>query len=63
MVFKILWPQKRIISEQVIRDWYADALANDEIDSDFIGLDDPIQMALALNDAGTITLATPVPYN
>ena len=53
--FRIVYPEKRTVSEQTIKNWYADAVANDEIDEQFIKANDVLTMARGLSDAGLIT--------
>lgn len=57
--FLILYPDRRIISAMTINIWYSDAVANNEVAKEYFGIADtePYQQALALHDAGIITLA------
>jgi hypothetical protein len=52
--FKILWPERRIVTANQIRTWYGDGVANGELAA---GLRDPDEMARELHSFGTITLA------
>lgn len=47
-----------MVSEAMIRTWYADAVADDVYDIEK-GLNDPNEMALALDSIGRLTLGTP----
>lgn len=53
-MFRIIWPQYRTVSEEQIRIWYADAVANG--DAENTDLTDPAQMAQELSSIGFITL-------
>jgi hypothetical protein len=53
--FRLVYPEKRTVPEQTIKDWYADAVANDEIDDMFLHASDVLTMARGLQDAGIIT--------
>jgi hypothetical protein len=57
--FHILWPEVKDVSSDTIEMWYADAVANDEIDADLMNLNDNVEKAKALDDAGLITLGLP----
>lgn len=50
---RIVWPEKRIVTEEQIATWYSDAVANGEATA---GITDPLKQALALDDAGIITV-------
>lgn len=52
--FEIIWPDHRFVSEDQIRSWYADAVANGEAEE--IDLRDPEEMARELSSIGHITL-------
>jgi len=54
--FQIIWPEKRVVSEDQIRTWYEDAVANEEATE---GFTDPHNMALELDSQGLISLANP----
>jgi hypothetical protein len=57
MIFRILWPERRIVSAEQIAVWYDDARANGDLWKDAADTQDPHEQALALHDAGLITLA------
>ena len=59
-MFRILWPEERLVSEDTIKMWFEDAVDNGDVSlagassvEDFCVSD----MALSLRDAGLITLA------
>lgn len=54
MDFKLLYPERRVVSERQIKTWYSDAVANDEVDDKTCT--DVIDMAKELSSAGIITL-------
>ncbi len=55
--FRILWPEERTVEAEVIRGWYADAIANGEVVPGSLRIrDDVAGMANALSEAGKITL-------
>ena len=54
MHWNIIWPEYRALTEQQIRLWYSDALANGEDVAD--GLTDTDEMARELNSLGAFTL-------
>ncbi len=54
MFHKVIWPERRYVDDSVIRRWYADAVANREVEE--TGLNDPREMAKELHGAGVITL-------
>jgi hypothetical protein len=54
--FWIIWPENRFVSENQMKTWYFDAVANNEISREYLDLKDVSKMAAALNDAGLITL-------
>lgn len=54
-MFHIIWPEKRVVSDDTIEKWFADAVANDEIDLRTAG-QTVLDHALALEDIGFITL-------
>jgi hypothetical protein len=53
MTWLIIWPVQRRVSEQQIKLWYSDAVANGETEG---GLNDADEMARELHYIGTITL-------
>jgi hypothetical protein len=57
MTFTIVWPERRIVSEAQIRLWYADAVANVELEDDARYYTGAADMAAALHRTGLITLA------
>jgi len=62
MQFEIIWPERRIVSEEKIRSWYADAIDNGQVLPDFFGFEkEPKGMAMALADAGIITIGQVLP--
>ena len=56
-IFKILWPERRVVSAKQISIWYSDAQANGEIDDCDAGMTHANEQALALHRAGLITLS------
>ena len=52
--FQIIWPEYRFVSEEKIRTWYSDAVANGETGA--TDLLDPEEMARELDSIGVITL-------
>jgi hypothetical protein len=52
-MFTIIWPERRTVSDDQIKIWYADALVNGDAD---LETDDVTVMARELHDIGTITL-------
>jgi hypothetical protein len=59
---RIIWPEYRLVSDEQMRAWYADAIANDTYEASDPcaierGLCDPNEMARALDFAGVLTLA------
>lgn len=52
-MFRIIWPDSKLVSAETITGWYSDAVANGDCDA---GLTDVSDMALALDDAGLITI-------
>ena len=56
-MFRILWPERRIVADSKIQGWARDAVANGEIGADDVDLDDARDCARALNEIGAITLA------
>jgi hypothetical protein len=52
--FEIVWPERRFVSEDQIRTWYSDAVANG--DAEETDLLDPEEMARELSSIGAITL-------
>ena len=57
--FLIVYPEKRLVSEKDISLMYFDAVANNEVDEVDVDADNVYGMALALDDAGIITLSDP----
>ncbi len=57
MAYRIVYPEKRFVSDRQIEIWYADACANGEIDHAYLNTQDHWTMAQGLSDAGIITLA------
>lgn len=55
MQFEILWPDRRWVSENQIKIWYSDALANGDAEDETI-FEDTEAMARELHDIGIITL-------
>lgn len=58
MNFRIIYPEDRVIGNNTIGSWYKDAVSNGEIDLERFerGETNPRLQALALEDAGLITL-------
>ncbi len=58
MSFNLIYPEQRRVSDDTIRQWYADAVANNEIAPEYKGFEkhDVMKMAAALSDAGIITV-------
>lgn len=54
--YYLVWPERRYVSTATIRMWYSDAVVNRQVKA---GITNPDDMALALDDAGIITLGTP----
>lgn len=54
-MFNIIYPEKRRVDDKTISVWYADAVANGEIEN--VGAETPAEKALALHKDGLITLA------
>ena len=54
--FQIIWPERRSVSTSQIEGWYDDAVANGEIDDDYLDAETVDRKAAALDDAGIITL-------
>ncbi len=52
--FELIYPERRFVSEQQIRTWYSDAVANGEAEE--TNLRDPEEMARELQSIGHITL-------
>lgn len=55
-MFKIIWPERRFVTEAQIMLWYADAVANGDVENQ--DLSDPQAMARELDSSGVITLGT-----
>lgn len=53
---RIIWPEVKSVPVSKIAGWYADEVANGNIGEDRLGLTDPYEQALALDDSGFITL-------
>jgi hypothetical protein len=54
MTWHILWPEIRTVSDETIRGWYRDAVANGEVER--TELTETEEMARELSIAGVITL-------
>lgn len=54
MRFLIIWPERRYVSEDTIRTWYADMVADDEAENP--NLTDSYDMAKELENIGRITM-------
>lgn len=54
--YLIIWPEQRLVSPEQIRTWYDDAVANGELEPEWLGLEEPFNMARALHHTGLITL-------
>lgn len=52
--FRILWPENRAVSAETMRGWYADAVANGEVER--TDCTDVRDMARELHMAGAVTL-------
>ena len=57
--FYIVYPEVRFVSDRQIESWYADAVANDEIASEYLYAHDLQTKARGLSDSGVITLGVP----
>lgn len=59
-MYRILYPEDRLVSDATIRAWFADAVANGEIIiEDAIELEDSLRYLMGrLEDAGLVTFAT-----
>lgn len=53
--YYIVWPEKKWISAETIRTWYADGVDNEDISPEYRGATELDEMAAALDDAGIIT--------
>ena len=58
-MYNIIWPEYGTASEEMIRMWYADAIANKKATKATEGLRDPDEMARELHSIGYITLGRP----
>jgi len=58
MAVRLVYPEKRVVSDETIAMWYADAVANNDIGPDYKGFEkhEIRNMASALMDAGIITV-------
>jgi hypothetical protein len=55
-VIPIIWPERRMVPTETLRNWFSDAVANGEIDAE--ESDGTLyQMCRALESAGIVTLA------
>ena len=54
-MIRIIWPEKRFVSDDTIAEWFADRVADNEIAPQYLGAKDTETMARALEDAGIIT--------
>ncbi len=54
--FFIVWPEKRLVSSAQIESWYADAVADNEMEDEYLDAKDLISKAQALHGMGYITL-------
>jgi len=63
MLVYILYPEKRWVPVEKISGWYHDAVANGEIDGNYVGFIDAewSAQAMALSDAGLLTLGAGSP--
>ena len=61
MHFRTIWPERRLVTEEQVRSWLHNALADKRLDEDLVFdalvHDDVVVMARALEDAGLITFA------
>jgi hypothetical protein len=54
--FYTVYPERRHVTARQVRDWYADAVANNELDPHRVVSDPTLEdMAAALDDAGIVT--------
>jgi hypothetical protein len=53
-MFRIIYPERRIVSNELLLTWYTDAVANGQVDD--LGACSATQAACALHRAGLITL-------
>lgn len=59
MAVRLVYPEKRVVSNATIATWYSDAVANNQIAQDYLSTEKhPTirDMAAALMDAGIITV-------
>ncbi len=56
-MFRIIYPERRVVSSEQILTWYTDAVSNEEVED--LGACSAYQAAQALHEAGLITL-TPI---
>ena len=54
-----IWPEERWVQRDQIMMWFADAVINQQIASERLGAQTPMEMAHALSDAGLITMGKP----
>jgi hypothetical protein len=53
MQFTIIWPERRVVSEEQIKTWYNDAVDNGDLEP---GAPNAKVMAMELHSVGVITL-------
>jgi hypothetical protein len=53
----IIWPEDRIVSDETIRGWFADAVEDKWVAPDRLGTKTVEGMAAVLQDIGFITIA------
>jgi hypothetical protein len=58
-LYHLTYPDNRVVTDDTIELWFAEALASNEIGLDYLEARDPDTMAEALADMGFITLAVP----
>lgn len=58
MTTYLIWPERKIVSDEWIETQFADAISNSYIPPERISAKDVMEMARALDDAGLITLGT-----
>jgi hypothetical protein len=53
--FKIIWPDERELTEEQVKSWASDAVANGELDASVVDLTDALSCIEALDAEGLIT--------
>lgn len=55
---RVIWPERRTVSDATVQSWYEDAVANGEIAEEYLGADTIKRMRQGLDDAGLVTFAS-----